>query len=49
MVSERPGWRLGYPGEMDNQVGRCLERAGLGPQGLPLRTLCSVLGKAAKV
>lgn len=39
VVSKRPGWRFGYPGEMDNQVGRCLERAGLGPQGLPLRTL----------
>ena len=37
MVSKRPGWSFGYPGEMDS--GRCLERAGLGPQGLPLRTL----------
>ena len=30
-------------------MGRCLERAGLGPQGLLLRTLCGVLGKAANV
>lgn len=33
MVSKRPGWRFGYPGEMDNQ-GQVSGEAGSGATGL---------------